>query len=176
MKKKSIIFLLILLAVFIITGCGSNSNNFSKDNSKNNGSTNEIKTELSCHHETSLFHSKKSVEHIVSLNKDNKLIGYEYIEKYYDFDDDNNFNMICDGATEEVELNNKSYDYLKEMANCNRNSKDVTISDLYDLSKLESKTQLKSKELVESLDADYVVNIENFKTAIGKKGYICVEK
>lgn len=172
MKKKIICSLLIIISLFVITGCGSNTNN----NSKNKESTNEIKTKLSCHHETSLFHSKKSVEHIVSLNKDNKLIGYEYIEKYYDFDDDNNFNMICDGAPEEAELNNKSYDYLKEVANCNQNSKEITISDLYDISKLVSKNPLKSKELVESLDDDYVVDIENFKTAIGKKGYICEEK
>jgi hypothetical protein len=84
--------------------------------------------------------------------------------------------MICDGATEEAELHNKSYDYLKEVANCNQNSKEITISDLYDISKLVSKNLLKSKELVESLDDDYVVDIENFKTAIGKKGYICEEK
>lgn len=175
MKKKIILGLLGVLGLFTITGCGNAEKNLN-DNSKKAESTNEIKTKLSCYHETYLFHSKKSVEHIVSLNKDNKLIGYEYIEKYYEFDDDYDFNMICEGAPEEAENNNKIYPYLKEAANCNKDSMEVTISDLFDISKLETKNPLKSNELIEALNDDYIVDIENYETAIGKKGYICEEK
>ena len=173
MKKKLLLCLLVLIGMITITGCGSKTNNSLKE-IKN---VNKVKTKLSCYHETYLWHSKKSVEHIVFLNKDNKLIGYEYIEKYYEFDETGgDFNIICEGAPEEAENNNKMYPYLKEVANCNKDSMEVTISDLYDISKLETKNPLKSDELKKSLDDNYIVNIENFKTTIGKKGYTCIEK
>ena len=177
MRKKVLLSLLVLVLLFTITGCRSNTNDSSKDNSIKTDSTNEIKTKLSCYHETYLFHSKKSVEHIVSLNKDNKLIGYEYIEKYFEFDETGgDFNIICDNAPAEAENNDKMYPYLKEVAECNKDSMEVKISDVYDISKLESKNPLKSKELIESLDDDYIVDIDNLKNAIGKKGYTCQEK
>ena len=110
------------------------------------------------------------------LDKDNKLVQYEHIEKYFDFDDDNNFNMICEGSVEEEVNNNKIYPYLKEVANCDRDAKEVIISDMYYVSKLDSKSKLPSDELEESLDDNYVFDIDSYKAAIGKKGYTCEEK
>lgn len=173
MKKKMILVLLFIIVIATITGCSNNKNNSRKQTQQ----TSELKTKLSCYHETYLFHSKKSVEHILSLNKDNKLIGYEYIEKYYEFDETGgDFNLICDNAPAEAENNNKMYPYLKEVASCNKDSMEVTISDLYDMTKLKSKKTLKLTELIESLDDNYIVDIENFKGLIGKKGYICENK
>ena len=165
---KKIILLCILASLSIITGCNNNSQN--KD------ATNTTKTKLYCYHETYLFHSKKSVEHIILLDKDNKLVDYEYIEKYYDFDDDNDFNMICEGSEEEEENNNKIYPYLKETADCNKESKEVKISDVYYISKLDSKNKLPSTELKESLNKEYILDVNSYKESISKKGYTCEEK
>lgn len=164
MKYRNIILILLL---FGLTACNNNTKNIQIDNS------NEIKTKLSCYNEGYLFHSKKSVEHIMYLDKDNKLVQYEHIEKYFDFDDDNDFNMICEGSAEEEVNNNKLYPYLKEKANCNKEIKEVTISDLYYINKLDSKNKLRSDELIDSLDDNYLLDIDKYKTSISKKGYTC---
>ena len=77
MKKiiVSILIVLILIAgLFVLTGCGNNTN--SNDSSENVTSNmeNEITTTISCYNEGYLFKSKKYVEHVFYLNKDNKLI------------------------------------------------------------------------------------------------------
>lgn len=173
MKRRFFLGLIVFVSLFAIAGCGKSTN----DNSKHTQSSNKIKTKLSCYHETYLFHSKKSVEHIMSLNKENKLIEYEYIERYFEFDETGgDFDLICEASPAEAENNNKMYPYLKETAECNKDSKEVKISDVYDISKLESKNPLKSDELIDSLDDNYKLDIENYKNAIGKKGYICEEK
>ena len=173
MKRRFFLGLIVFVSLFAIAGCGKSTN----DNSKHTQSSNKIKTKLSCYHETYLFHSKKSVEHIMSLNKENKLIEYEYIERYFEFDETGgDFDLICEASPAEAENNNKMYPYLKETAECNKDSKEVKISDVYDISKLESKNPLKSDELIDSLDDNYKLDIENYKNAIGKKVYICEEK
>lgn len=166
MKK----ILILVLIIFVITGCSSNTE-------KNNKIDNKIEniTTLSCYHETYLFHSKKSVEHIISINKDNKITNYKYIEKYYEFDDDNDFSMICEGAPEEAENNNKLYNYLNEVANCNKNNKEVTISDTYNISKLETKNKIPTQEIKDNLDDNFILDVDGFKDAIGNKGYTCKE-
>ncbi len=165
--KKNTLLGLFIVGLFFITGCGSNTNQNSKENK------NEAKTKLSCSSEWFLFHSKKSMEYIIYLNKDNQLIDYETIEKYYAFDNDSNFNMICEGAPEEAELRNKSYDYVNEKAECNEEMKEVTIFDKYDISKLTSKDYLLSKELAQYLNDEYLLDLDNYKNLMTSKGYTC---
>lgn len=113
----------------------------------------------------------------MSMNKDNKLVGYEYIEKYYDFDETGgDFEIICEGAPEEAENNNRLYKYLTERAECDRNNKSIVISDLYDITKLESKRNIPTSEIKESLDDDYILNIEKLKSTLSMKGYSCEEE
>lgn len=166
--------LILVIAFFIITGCSNKDNNVSNIEKKVE-KNNEIKTTISCYNEGFLFHSKKSVDHIMFLDKDNKLIKYEHIEKYFSFDDDNDFTMICEGAPEEAENNNKLYNYLNEVADCNKESKEVTITDIYDISKMESKNKIPSDEVKDNLNDDFILDVDGFKSAIGNKGYTCRE-
>lgn len=52
---------------------------------------------------------------------------------------------------------------------------EVTITDTYDISKLENKNPLHTKELNENTDDNFILDVEEFKSAIGTKGYICKE-
>lgn len=157
--RKKIILLLIFVVCFLLVGCGKNKN---IENSNSNSS--EVKTKLSCYKDGYLFHSKKRVENKISLDKNNKLIDYEYIEVYSDFDNDEEFNMICDGSYEEAENNNKMYNYLNQIAVCNRDTRIVTISNKYNLLKIPSKNVLESKYVKDNLDADYIFYLENYKS------------
>ena len=184
MKRNNIVILIIVILVsglFVLTGCGKNSvnsngNSTSTSEEKNKGTKNEIKTTISCFKEGYLFKSKKSVEHIMYLNEDHKLIKYEYIEKYYDFTDDNDYKMISEGAPDEAELKNKMYKHLNETVDIKTDPKEVKITDTYDISKLEAKKQLPSDELEYSLDDNYVMNIENYKKTMTDKGYTLSER
>lgn len=168
MKK---ILLSLLVLSLIITGCSKNN-----DNKKESSNENKNVTKLSCYSDVYLFHSKKYVEHIISYDEDNKLVGYEYIEKYYEFDETGgDFNLICDVSPEEAENNNKMYKYKKEVAECNRDNMEVKITDTYDISKLESKKYLPDV-LEDNLDDNYVFDVDNYKNAISSKGYICEER
>ena len=169
MKKKLLLSLLVFTSLFIITGCGDKE----EKTDKKEDSTVSVKTKLSCSMEQYLFHSRKRVEHIISLDKDNKLVGYEYTEKYYEFDDDNEFNTICEDAPEEAVNNTKIFKSLTETANCNRDSREVNISDVYDISKLESKKTLPSDYLEDNLDDKYILNVDNYKNTMTSKGYTC---
>lgn len=170
--KNKIIGILLIISLTLVVGCNNNTNNKSKKENQNINKE-EVKTTLSCYSEGYLFKSKKSVEHIISLNKDNKLIGYQHVEKYFSFTDDDNFNMICEGAVEEEEYNNKWYKFLKQEVDCNKEKKEVTISDVYDIDKLETTNSIPSEELRNNLNDDYILDLENFKTAITNKGYTC---
>ena len=155
MKKiiVSILIVLILIAgLFVLTGCGNNTN--SNDSSENVTSNmeNEITTTISCYNEGYLFKSKKYV------------------------DDDDNYKMISEGAYDEAELNNRTYKYLTETVEVNSDSKEVTIKDLYDISKLESKNKLPTDELKENLNDDYILDLENYKNVMTNKQYTFVEK
>jgi len=182
MKRKSLVVISIIIVLvsglFILTGCGNNSENNGSNNSSNEISKDtktEIKKTISSFKEGHLFKSKKSVEHVMYLNEDNKLIKYEHIEKYYDFTDDNDYKMIAEGAPDEAELNNKTYKYLNETVDIKTDPKEVTITDTYEISKLEAKKQLPSDELEDSLDDNYIMNIENYKKTMTDKGYTFTE-
>ena len=83
--------------------------------------------------------------------------------------------MICEGAPEEAENNNKLYNYLNEVANCNKDNKEVTISDTYNISILETKNKIPTQEIKDNLDDNFILDVEGFKNAIGTKGYVCKE-
>ena len=158
--KKIYLYLYILFNLLLICGCSKTEENTSKTES------NSISRTISCYNETYLFKSKKSVEHILSISKGNHLVQYESIEKYFDFTDFDDFNMICDGSSEEAENNNKLYPYLKEVADCNRDSMQVTISDVYDISKLESKNNIPTDLVKDALNDQFLIDIDSFKTNI----------
>lgn len=179
MKKiiVSILIVLILIAgLFVLTGCGNNTNSNDSLENVTSNIENEITTTISCYNEGYLFKSKKYVEHVFYLNKDNKLIKYEHIEKYFEFTDDDNYKMISEGAYDEAELNNRTYKYLNETVEVNNDLKEVTITDLYDISKLESKNKLPTDELKENLNDDYILDLENYKNVMTNKQYTFVEK
>ena len=182
MNKKILILisLIILLCIglFILTGCKNNPENTLNEVAEKTEITNDnkIETIFSFYSEGFLFKSKKSVEHVIYLDKNNKLVKYEHIEKYFEFTDDNNYNMIAEGVYDEAELNNRTYKYLNETVEVKDDSKEVTISDMYDISKLESKNQLPSDELEDNLSDDYILNVENYKNAMTNKKYTYKEK
>ena len=85
--------------------------------------------------------------------------------------------MICEGAPEEAENNNKMYSYLKETADCNKETKVVTVTDLYDMSKIDDKKYISTQFIVDYLDNSlYTFDLEGFKRTITGRGYTCVEK
>ena len=89
MKKKILLSLIVIVALFTITGCGKSDNKESSNATKND----EVVNKSSCVAEEYLFHSKKRVKNIIYLDKNNKVINYERIETLYDFDSDSDFNM-----------------------------------------------------------------------------------
>ena len=179
MKKKifiiSVTVIMLIGVLFIFTGCKKNEKHVSESSIQQN-INNDITTTISCYSDVYLFKSKKYVEHVFYLNKDNKLIKYEYIEKYHTFTDDNDFKMISEGADDEAELNNRTYKYLNETVKVNNDPKEVTITDLYDISKVDSKNKLPTKELKENLSDDFILDLENYKNVMAKKNYTFVKK
>ena len=169
MNKKILICLLALLILF--TGCTRK-----KETNNEEQKSKEVKTTLSCFKEGYLFHSKKSVEHIIKVDADNNLLYYEYIEKYYDFDGDYDFNMICEGAPEEAENNNKTYDYMTETADCNKSNREVTISDVYKMDKLNPKKSGLTDDVKTYLSDDLVMDIIGFRKTMIDKEYSCVQR
>ena len=192
MKKKNyligLIIIMLIAGLLILTGCkkeDNNSNNTSQnsstnttDNSNNNNNNNvdnEIAKTISCSKDFFLFKSQKYVEHIFYLNKDNKLIKYDYIEKYHTFTDDNEFKTISEGVEDEAELNNRTYPYLHETPVVSNDPKEVTITDTYDISKMESKNKIPTTEIKENLSEDFVLDVENLKNVMINKEYTVEE-
>ena len=191
MKKKNyligLIIIMLIAGLLILTGCkkeDNNSNNTSQnsstnttDNSNNNNNNvdNEIAKTISCSKDFFLFKSQKYVEHIFYLNKDNKLIKYDYIEKYHTFTDDNEFKTISEGVDAEAELNNRTYPYLHETPVVSNDPKEVTITDTYDISKMESKNKIPTTEIKENLSEDFVLDVENLKNVMINKEYTVEE-
>ena len=191
MKKKNyligLIIIMLIAGLLILTGCkkeDNNSNNTSQnsstnttDNSNNNNNNvdNEIAKTISCSKDFFLFKSQKYVEHIFYLNKDNKLIKYDYIEKYHTFTDDNEFKTISEGVDAEAELNNRTYPYLHETPVVSNDPKEVTITDTYDISKMESKNKIPTTEIKENLREDFVLDVENLKNVMINKEYTVEE-
>lgn len=185
MKKKFLLggALALVVAIAIAIFCIVGINNGAKEPGADSGAadnattTNDIETVLSFYHETYLFHSKKSVKYILSLDKDNRLVGYEYVEKYYDFDETGgDFELICQESPAEAINNTKIFKFLTETAECNRDAMEVTITDVYDISKFDSKNNISKAEIVDNLDDNYILNVENLKTALSNKGYTYEEK
>ena len=169
---KKILLSILIIMLITVTGC-SKKDDSSVGNNKSEKNR-VVKTKLSCYQEWSLFHSKKSIEHVIYLDQDNVLMDYERTEKYFQFDKEDEFNMICDGSAEEAELDNKLYDFKVQTANCDRSRGEVTILDKYDISKLTAKTKLPDEVLRDFLDDNYKLDISAFKTTIMNKGYVCV--
>ena len=168
MKNKLLITIIILLSLFTVVGCTKKEEKTTKTKEKD-----VVKTKLSCSKEFYLFHSKKSVEYIIYLDKDNKLIGFDEIDKYYEFDNDNEFNSICEVAPEEAVNNTKIFKHLTEKAECNQDTREVTIYDEFDISKLNSKETIPSDVAKENIDNNYILNLDNYKNEITSKGYTC---
>jgi hypothetical protein len=164
--KNKIILLLAITICLTLVGCGSKDNN---DSPKEN----EIKTKLSCTKEQYLFHSRKRIGSTIYLDKNNKLVDYEYFEDYYEFDSDDEFNMICEGSAEEEALNNRSYEYLNQKANCNKDTRVVTITNKYDMTKIPSKNVLEAKYVISNLNDDYILDLDNYKSDVDTNGYTC---
>ena len=158
--KKTMLLCVFVVVLFLIAGCAKN---------KDNG----VKTKLSCYKDFTLFHSKQHIENKIYLDKNNKLIDYEYIESYSEFDSDNEYNMICNGSKDEAENNNKLYEYLTQSSNCDSAKRIVNIYNKYDLSKVSSKNNLEGKNMKNFLDDNYVLDLENYKRTITDKGYTC---
>lgn len=169
MKKKLNIILIIIMCL-VLVGCSKNENDELKVNEKDN---NKVKTILSCYHEFTLFHSKQHIENKIYLDKNNKLVDYEYKEVYFEFDSDNEYTRTCDGLKDEAVNNTKIYDYLTQTSNCNSDTRVVTISNKYDLSKVTSKNNLEGKNIKNFLNDEYILDLESYKNNITSKGYIC---
>jgi hypothetical protein len=86
---------------------------------------------------------------------------------------DNEYTRTCDGLKDEAENNTKMYDYLIQTSNCNNDSKEVTISDKYDLSKITSKNKLGGKHIKNYLNDEFILDIEKYRNDVTSKGYIC---
>ena len=155
MKTKLIALLLVIASIITLTGCS------------------KTKTELSCSKDFTLFHSKQHLENKIYLDKNNKLIYYEYLESYSEFDSDNEYNSICDGSKDEAVNNTKIYAYLTQTSNCDSNKRIVTILNKYDLSKVYSKNNLEGKNMREYLNDEYVLDVDNYKKNLTDKGYTC---
>lgn len=175
MNKKIFVSLLVLLLCFTVAGCTKKENEDNNNVSSNNNSSDNSNTKkkLSCSNESSLFHSKKRVVNNIYLDKNNKLVDYEYVEEYYAFDNDSEFRLICDGSEVEEENNNKLYNYMIQNADCNRDTKIVNISNKYDISKLPSKNVFDEKDVKNNLTDDYIFDLDNYKTTVIGKGYTC---
>ena len=155
MKKRIILNLLLIVALFAVTGCSG------------------AKTKLSCYKDFTLFHSKQHIENKIYLDKNNRLIGYEYIESYYEFDSDNEYDSACTTAKDEALNNTKIYDYLTQTYNCSNNPRMVSMIYKYDLSKVTSKNNLEGKNMRGYLDDKYVLDVDNYKNSVTGKGYTC---
>lgn len=164
--KNKIILLLTITICLTLVGCGSKENEEApkEDN---------VKTKLSCTKEQYLFHSRKRIGATIYLDKDNKLVDYEYVEVYYEFDSDSEFEMICEGSAEEEALNNRSYAYLTQKADCNKDTRVVTITNKYDMTKVPSKNVLEAKYVISNLNDDYILDLDHYKTDVDTNGYTC---
>lgn len=168
MKRKLIIFLVVSIGLLLV-GCDKNESNELKVNKKDN----KIKTVLSCYHDFTLFHSKQHIENKIYLDNNNKLVDYEYKEVYFEFDSENEYTRTCDGLKDEALNNTKIYDYLTQTTDCNPNTKEVTISNKYDISKVNTKGKLEGKNMKEFLSDDFILDLESYKNSVTSKGYIC---
>ena len=172
--KNKIILLVIITMVFITSGCSKRNSDNHEESVYKKEDINEIKTKITCSRENTLFHSKQKIEYTYSLNEDNKVINFKKGEKYYSFDDDNDFNMICEGSLDEAENNTKIYDHLKETAECKKDLKEISIYDEYDILKIKSKNTIPDKYVYDYLTDEYILDIDNYKSFITSKGYNCV--
>lgn len=170
MGRKAITLFLVFVICFALVGCSKTENNKTDKKVKE---SNKVKTILSCHKDFTLFHSKQHLENKIYLDKNNKLIDYEYTESYYEFDSDNEYTRTCEGLVGEAENNTKIYDYLTQTANCDSNKHEVSYTSKYDMSKVTSKGKLEGKNMKEYLDDNFILDLENYKNAVSGKGYTC---
>lgn len=174
MNKKLILALLIIIVVLTSAGCSSaNTMKKPSDIDKNVENLNDNNTILSCSKEFYLFHSKQHIENIVSFDKNNKLVKYEAVEKYYSFDSNDEYIRTCEGITDEASGSFNNNEYLKTEAKCNENSQEVIISYQYDISKLSSKNLLPKKEIKDYLNDNYILDLEQYKANLINKDYSC---
>ena len=88
---------------------------------------------------------------------------------------ENDYKTISEGVDAEAELNNRTYKYLHETAEVNSDSKEVTITDVYDISKVDSKNKLPTNELKENLSDEFILDLDNYKNVMTNKNYTFVE-
>ena len=167
---KKIIVSIIVYTVVLITLLYIFSEYDVDSNSTSNNET--ISTMLSCYNEEELSNYKKRIDYISYLDKNNKLVGFEKIEKYYDFKKEKEYNNTCDSLNNKVENKNE---YLNEKIVCNKNFREVTIYDEYDLLKVSDKKIL-LEDINESLDDSFILDVEKYKKDFFNKDYFCKEK
>ena len=166
MKKKILLSLIVIVALFTITGCGKSDNKESSNATKND----EVVNKSSCVAEEYLFHSKKRVKNIIYLDKNNKVINYERIETLYDFDSDSDFNMnyeICEDASKEI------FNYYTQVGDCNRDTRILTITSKYNISKMKSKEAFPTKYIRDNISDDFILDLDNYLSIVNKNGYVC---
>ena len=166
MKRRVLLSLLVIVALFTITGCGKSDNKESSNDVKND----EVVNKSSCVGEEYLFHSKKRVQNIIYLDKNNKVIDYERIETLYDFDSDSDFNTnyeICEEASEE------STNYYTQVGDCNRDKRILTITSKYNISKMKSKNAFPTKYIKDNISDDFILDLDSYLNVVNKNGYVC---
>ena len=109
-------------------------------------------------------------KNIIYLDKNNKVINYERIETLYDFDSDSDFNMnyeICEDASKE------NFNYYTQVGDCNRDTRILTITSKYNISKMKSKEAFPTKYIRDNISDDFILDLDNYLSIVNKNGYVC---
>jgi len=152
--KKVLIAFLIILSIFIITGC-------SKEDSKKDESNKIIRC----------INKSKEEEKTISIevDKDNKLLFITKKEKEL-----SNYEIYCDLYTKTAkEENSKKYKFRKTTVDCDKNDKVVTITRKYDVLKNKEKIDIVNE--LKHVNGYGIINIDEWKDSLGEE-YKCTEE
>ena len=166
MRKRVFLSIFVVITLVTLTGCGKSDNKESSNDVKND----EVRIKSSCVGEEYLFHSRKRVQNILYLDKNNKVVDYERVETLYDFDSDNEFNTnyeICEDASKE------KFEYYTQVGDCNRDTRILTITFKYNISKLKSKNAFPTKYIKDNISDDFILDLDSYLSMVKKNGYVC---
>lgn len=168
MKRKIII--LLLISLFIITGCG-------KGVKKTDEKTGKSKTEYTCIkkgiEKTSSVDGKKytlDVTNIAHMDDDGKLIYYS-TTNHYTLNSNDECNKSCETATKwNEEINAKNYTGSHRETNCKCDNNEYTEEYIYDdITNLDSFVRSDISEL----KSDNTFDLETWLNKYEKIGYNC---
>ena len=125
MKKKILLSLLIVVALFTITGCGNK-----EEKSNNNGPTSNNKT-YKCEYSVKNDGMQTIDEYIIELDSNRKAVTYSQITGYENASD-SFYKSFCDG----IKAKEENHDYLKMTATCDDSSKKAISTKVYSVSKI----------------------------------------